>query len=109
MKNKLLWLFLVFSAWLFFAESAYSNTSLHLITEVKIFDNDTTYKVNYLYDDHKNKVLETKSFLNNETWVNLSQNEWMYDNDVCVKQYKRAGNLNRWTDVYLIEMSSGLD
>lgn len=109
MKNKLLWLFLFFSAWLFFAESAYSNTSQHLITEVKIFDNDTTYKMSYLYDGHKNKVLETKSFLNNDTWVNLSQNEWIYDNGVCVKQYKRAWKLNRWIDVYFVEITSEMD
>ena len=108
MKNKLLWLFLFFSAWLFLAEFAYSNTSLHLITEVKMFDNDTTYKVSYLYDEHKNKVLETKSFLNNEIWVNLNQNEWIYDNDVCVKQYQRVWKLNRWDDVYLIEIIPGM-
>ena len=48
---------------IFSTESAYCNTPNQLITDIRIYDNDTTYKFEYLYDDYKNIKIETKSYI----------------------------------------------
>jgi len=73
-----------------------------LVTEVKIYDNDSTYKLKYFYDN-KMKVLETKLYLKNDIWVNLSQKEWYYNDGICEKQVERVFNSNTWIDTYTIE------
>lgn len=99
LKFKLLTLF--FICFSFFSLLSAQNTE-SLVTEVKIYDNDTIYKLKYIYDNEK-KVLETKSYLENELWINLSQTEWYFNDDVCEKQVERIFKTNTWIDNYTIE------
>ena len=53
-------------------------TDSQLVTELTVFDNDTTYRYLYLYNNQGSKVLETKYFKQVNTWVRKSQTEWLY-------------------------------
>ena len=70
LKFKLLTQFFICFS-IFSTLSAKNNEGL--VTEVKIYDNDSTYKLKYFYDN-KLKVLETKLYLKNDIWVNLDPN-----------------------------------
>lgn len=102
LKFKLLTLFFIC---LSFFSTLSAQNSESLVTEVKIYDNDSTFKLKYFYDNKK-KVLETKSYLENDLWINLSQTEWYYNNDICEKQVERVFKSNFWLDNYTIEYQS---
>lgn len=89
---------------IFSTESAYCNTPNQLITDIRIYDNDTTYKFEYLYDDYKNMILETKSYLNGSVWENMSQSEWFYSQNTCTSRYERIWKSGEWKNTYLYEI-----
>lgn len=104
MKIIFLGLFLILSSIIFSTESAYCNTPNQLITDIRIYDNDTTYKFEYLYDDYKNMILETKSYLNGSAWENISQSEWFYTQNTCTSRYERQWKSGEWKNTYLYEI-----
>ncbi|MFZ4724313.1 MAG: T9SS type A sorting domain-containing protein [Paludibacter sp.] len=72
-----------------------------LITELKVFDNDSIFRYLYLYDNLGNKVLETKYYSQNTDWIRKTQNEWIYDGTKCVTQRERIWK-NGWVVSYQI-------
>lgn len=81
---------------LIFAETS------NLITQLKVIDNDTTFRYLYYYDANNNKSLETKYFLNENIWNKLTQTEWIYNNNKCEIQRERVFRSNDWHNVYEI-------
>ncbi|MDD3079658.1 MAG: T9SS type A sorting domain-containing protein [Paludibacter sp.] len=84
-------------------QSAFSNSNKHLVTQLQIVDNDTTFRISYFYENNSVKSLETKSFQKNNQWINLSQTEWYYRDSVLYKQVERKWTNNIWVDVYQID------
>ncbi|MEI7501730.1 MAG: T9SS type A sorting domain-containing protein [Paludibacter sp.] len=74
-----------------------------LVTELSVFDNDTTYRYLFLYDNQGNKVLETKYFKGDNNWIRKSQTEWLFDGNNCRTQLERVWNNNDWSLVYSID------
>lgn len=74
-----------------------------LITEIKIIDNDSSFRYLYLYDKLGNKVLETKYFQQDSIWIRKSLNEWIYDGNNCMTQRERIWKNNDWMISYTID------
>jgi len=76
------------------------------VTEMQISKNDSLFKINYLYNSLAQKVLETKTFQQNNSWQNLAQTEWFYDDTFVTKQLIRSWQDNEWKITQSIEYSS---
>lgn len=74
-----------------------------LITEVGVLDADSTFRFLYLYNSNGKKVLETKYFKQNDTWIRKSQNEWLYDSNQCITQRERVWKNDDWLVGYTID------
>jgi len=74
-----------------------------LITELKVYDNDTVFKYSYLYDNLGNKVLETKFIQQDSAWIRKSLNEWIYDGNKCITQREQIWNDSIWLMNYSID------
>jgi hypothetical protein len=72
-----------------------------LITELKVINDDSTFRYLYVYDAG-NKVLESKVFLKDNKWIRQSLTEWMYDGTNCISQRERVWKNNTWNFSYLI-------
>ncbi|MDP4238526.1 MAG: T9SS type A sorting domain-containing protein [Bacteroidota bacterium] len=81
---------------------ALSTNDNQLITEIRVFDNDSTFRYLYLYDNLGNKVLETKYFQQGSNWIRQSLNEWIYDGNKCVTQRERVWKDGGWAITYTI-------
>jgi len=84
------------------SNSAFSAENL-LITEINVLDADSTFRYLYLYNNTGSKVLETKYFKQNDTWIRKSQKEWLYDSNKCVAHRERVWLNNDWVISYLID------
>lgn len=67
-----------------------------LITEIKVVDNDSVFRYLYLYDNLGNKVLESKYYQQDSTWIRQSLNEWIYSGNKCITQRERIWKDNIW-------------
>ncbi|HET7733236.1 MAG TPA: T9SS type A sorting domain-containing protein, partial [Paludibacter sp.] len=74
-----------------------------LITELKVFDNDSTFRYVYLYDNDGKKMLETRYYKQTNSWNRISQTEWLYEAGKCKHQIERNWKNNEWTDSYKID------
>lgn len=74
-----------------------------LITELKVFDNDSTYCFDYVYDNFGNKVLETKNYQSANSWIRVSQTEWQFDADKCLHQIERVWKNDAWHVTFTID------
>ena len=99
---KLKILILLISAF-FNLENCFSIEQKNLVSEIILTDNDTTFRIIYLYDDKQNIVLETKAFIQNETWKNLHQTEFFFINNRNTKQLDRIWSENNWKDDHCID------
>ena len=76
-----------------------------LIKEVYVSDNDANYRYTYLYNEGGQKRLETKYLQSGSEWNPLSQIEWVFSNNNCVKHIEREWLNANWTDSYLIDFN----
>ena len=83
-----------------FAKLAVAN---QLITELKVFGNDTTFRYVFLYNEAGKKTLETKYFVQGNLWVRLSQVEWLYNAGICTNQIERIWKDSDWKNSYKID------
>jgi len=75
----------------------------NLITQLKVMDNDTTFRYLYYYDNNtSNKMLETKYYLNQNLWVKKAQTEWLYNNNKRETQRERVFVGNDWVNTFEI-------
>ncbi len=79
-------------------EISLSTESKNLVSEIILTDKDTTFRINYLYGDQQNIVLESKAFMQYGTWKNLYQTEFFYTNNSITKQLDRVWFENTWKD-----------
>lgn len=86
-------------------EIVFSENSKTLISEINVYENDSTFKISYLYENKKDVVLETKSFLKYGNWINLSQIEKSFIDGVCTNQIERVWKSDQWIDNHLIEFT----
>lgn len=86
-------------------EIVFSENSKTLISEINVFENDSTFKISYLYENQKDVVLETKSYLKFGNWLNYSQIERIFINGLCTNQIERIWKNDGWIDTHLIEFS----
>lgn len=84
-------------------ENSYATDWENLVSEIVLTDKDTTFRINYLYDNQQNIVLETKSFSHFGTWKNLRQTEFYYSNNSITKQLDRIWLENSWKDNHCID------
>lgn len=96
-----LFFIIMYSVWM--PNSIFAANDNQLITEIRVFDNDSTFRYLYLYDNQGNKVLETKYFQQDSTWIRLSLNEWIYDGNNCTKQRECTWKNNSWLISYTID------
>jgi hypothetical protein len=89
---------------------AKKNADSQLITEIKVFDNDTTFRYTYFYNNEGNMVLQTNYYKHYNSWIRRSQIEWMYDAGKCTSQIERMWGNNGWENLFAIDYSyfSGL-
>src|ERR1035437_1361674 len=73
-----------------------SSNDNQLVTEIRNFDNDSTFRYLYVYDNLGNKVLETKYYQQDSTWIRKSLNEWIYDGNKCSSQRERQWTNSGW-------------
>jgi hypothetical protein len=84
-------------------EKLLSANDNQLITELKVYDNDTVFRYSYLYDNLGNKVLETKFTQKDSTWIRKSLIEWIYDGNKCITQQEQIWNDSIWLMNYSID------
>jgi len=89
----------------FIPDVALSATDNQLVTEIRTFDNDSTFRYLYMYDNLGNKVLETKYYQQDSTWVRKSLNEWIYAGNNCTSQRERVWTGSSWMMSYSIDYS----
>jgi hypothetical protein len=81
----------------------FSANNNQLITEIRVLDNDSSFRYLYLYDNLGNKVLETKFYQQDSTWIRQSLNEWIYDGNNCTTQRESSWKNNGWIITYSID------
>jgi len=96
-------LFILLLFMVFIPDKALSASDSQLITEIKVIDNDSTFRYLYLYDNQGKKVLEMKYYLQDSTWVRKSLNEWIYSGNNCVNLRERIWYDNTWLISYTID------
>jgi len=97
----ILFLFIINSVLL--PEMIMSANDNQLITDIKVYDNDSTFRFLYLYDELGNKVIESKYFQQDSIWNRKSLNEWFYDGNKCIGQRERIWKDNNWLISYRID------
>ncbi len=85
----------------FFAAKSYSEKS-NLVTQLLVYDADSTFKYIYYYDNNSNKVLEAKYFLKDNVWGRTNQVEWIYNDNKCITQRERKFINGDWENNYEI-------
>jgi hypothetical protein len=86
-----------------------STNDNHLITELKVFENDSTFRYLYLYDDAGNIVIESKFFQQDNIWIRKSLTEWIYDGNKCITQRERTWGSSIWNVTYTIDYKYAYD
>ena len=72
-----------------------------LVTELKIYNNDTTFRHQYIYENQHNKVLETVSFqIPGLQWENFQQSEFIYSDNVLVTRLLKKWMDGNWKTTY---------
>jgi len=74
-----------------------------LVTELNVFDNDSTFKYSFIYNSNGNKSVENKYKFEKNHWVRRSQKEWNYEGENCISQTERKWNGSEWETTYVIE------
>jgi len=103
MKHLFRPLFLILMLTVFLPHKALSVNDSPLVTEIKVIDNDSSFRYLYLYDNQGKKVLEMKYFLQDSTWIRKSLNEWIYSGDNCITSRERIWYDNTWVMTYTID------
>ena len=77
-----------------------------LVTELKIYNNDTTFRHQYIYENQHNKVLETVSFqIPGLQWENFQQSEFIYSDNVLVTRLLKKWMDGNWKTTYRYDYS----
>ena len=74
-----------------------------LITELNVFDNDSTFKYSFIYNHDGKKSVENKYKLEKSHWIRSSQKEWNYEGENCISQTERKWDGSQWKPTYTIE------
>ena len=74
-----------------------------LITEIKVSNNDSTFRFLYIYDMEGNKVIESKYFQQDSIWIRKSLSEWLYSGNSCIGQRERIWKDDKWLISYTID------
>ncbi|HLP05701.1 MAG TPA: T9SS type A sorting domain-containing protein [Paludibacter sp.] len=83
--------------------------SRQLVTEMDVYNNDTTFQYRYFYDSNFNKVLETKYYQKDNSWIRYSQTEWIYNEGKCILQRETVWKNGYWKIVHTIDYGYGND
>lgn len=83
--------------------SVFASPTGELVTGMRVFDNDTTFRYDYFYDTGGRKVLETNYFQSGNSWTRNRQTEWVYRDGNCVQQIERVFVQNAWRTVFGID------
>jgi len=97
----ILLLLILHSVWI--PEKIISANDNQLITEIKVCNNDSTFRYLYIYDIQGNKVIESKYFQQDSIWIRKSLNEWLYSGNRCIGQRERIWNNDQWLVSYAID------
>jgi hypothetical protein len=92
-----------------FPDLVLSTNNNHLINQLQVFDNDSTFRYSYLYDDAGHIVLETKFLLQNNMYIRKSLTEWIFDGNKCINQREQMWKNNMWNDSYSIHYNYAND
>lgn len=103
MKSHTIKIFIILLSAFFNFENSYSADWKNVVSEIILTDKDTTFRINYLYGNQQNVVLETKAFKQYGIWKNLRQTEFYYSNNTKVKQVDRIWSENIWVDNHCID------
>jgi len=103
MKNNLITLFFVSLLFTCSPGVVFSASDSLMVTELKVFDVDTTFRYLYLYDGQGNKVLETKYKQDIDVWARVELNEWIYEGSNCIIQRERTWKNDEWVFSYIID------
>jgi hypothetical protein len=83
-----------------------SGNPSRLITELNVFDNDTTYQYSYLYDTNGNVAVETKYYIVAGNKVRLSQKEVTNNGNGTTTQWEKTWSGTNWNNVFKIDTDS---
>lgn len=98
-RSFLVSLMVILSQVLLLSTTSATNT---MVTDVRVTDNDTTFRYVYLYSDGQ-KVLETKYYKQGTEWIRQNQTEWVYDAGLCTSQIERIFRNNSWQRTFQID------
>ncbi len=73
-----------------------------LVREIVAFENDTTFKYTYYYDDYRNKVMENKYYVKDNATYPLTRTEWVYQGKNCTQQRQQKWIIGNWETFFLI-------
>ena len=74
-----------------------------LVTVLNVFDNDTTFRYQFFYNNQAKKVLETKYFKKDNSWILDLQKEWIYEGNNCITQRENVWKDGSWKISFTID------
>ncbi len=96
-------IFLMLQSVIIISSNLFSANHKRLITELNVFDNDTTYQYSYLYDNEGNIAVETKYYIVGNNKVRLSQKEMVSVGNGNKIQWEKVWKNSNWYNVYRID------
>jgi len=67
---------LLLTMFLSFSQFVAAQEGNQLVTELNVFDKDSTFKYSFIYNSDGNKSVENKYKLEKNHWVRCAQKEW---------------------------------
>ncbi len=104
MKNFLLKTFFASIFIICIPTNVFSSDNKQLITTLSVFDNDSTFHYQYIYDKLGNILLETKYYEEDGLWFRKTQTEKSYTGYNCNNQWERVWKKG-WVTTFSIEYS----
>jgi hypothetical protein len=91
---------------LFVFLTAFFNTDLHaddkpLVREIIVNKKDSVFRHTFYFDEFRNKVMENKYFVENNTIYPIKRTEWVYESNRCVSQREQTWQNGNWITTHL--------
>ncbi|MDD4427514.1 MAG: T9SS type A sorting domain-containing protein [Paludibacter sp.] len=73
-----------------------------LVREIITSKKDSVFRYTYYFDEYRNKVMENKYYIKDDTAYPLTRTEWIYDANRCVTQREQKWHNGNWNTTYII-------
>ena len=73
-----------------------------LVREIIANKKDSIFRYTYYFDDNRNKVIENKYVVKDNTPYPLTRIEWVYEGNNCISQRQQRWDNGNWKTTYII-------